>query len=181
MKIHFLKLKNWLLISLMGALGFSSCHCHKQMGKTEEPETPAAEDRGEARLMYGVPTMNYMIRGQVRDAEGNPVRDIRVNMLERGMEVKDGELQGDPERVKSWLEESASVTDKEGRFEIVNRGIPQEQVRLMVRDTDGPANGAYKDQVLDLPVQQDEVDLEGVGGWYRGSFNKEVEIKLENK
>ena len=137
MKVKYLKLKNWLLVSLMSALGLSSCHCHKQLEKTEEPVAPEVKDRGEMKLMYGVPTMNFMIRGQVKDAQGKPVKDIRVNMLERGMEVKDGELQGDPERVKAWLERSAAITDKNGRFLIENSGTPQEQVRLMVRDVDG--------------------------------------------
>lgn len=184
MKIRFLKLKNWLLVTVMGAFGLSSCHCHKEAAKSEEPEMsaqPAMRDRGEARLMYGVPTMNFQIRGQVMDADGNPVKDIRVNMLERNMELKDGELQGDPERVKEWLEQSAVTTDKEGRFEIKNSGIPQEEVRLMVRDTDGTTNGEYKDQVLELKVQREDVDMEGAGGWNQGTFKKSVEVKLEEK
>ena len=181
MKIHYLKLKNWLLVTVMGAFGLSSCHCHKEAVKSEEPETPAVKPREEIRLMYGVPTMNYMIRGQVKDVDGRPVKDIRVNMLERGMEVKDGELQGDPERVKAWLEKSAVKTDQEGRFEINNSGTPQEEVRLMVRDVDGSENGEYKDQLMGVKVQQSDVDREGAGGWNQGTFKKQVEIKLENR
>ena len=185
MKIHFLKLKSWLLVTLMGAMGLGGCHCHKKMAASEaEPEaepTPEMRDRGEARLMYGVPTMNYMIRGQVKDANGKPVKDIRVNMLERGMEVEDGELQGDPERVKMWLEESAAVTDQEGRFEIKNSGIPQERVRLMVRDVDGTENGEHKDRLVEVPVQQNDINTEGAGGWFRGTFDKKLDIKLEDK
>ena len=131
MKVKFLKLKDWLLISLMSVLGFSSCHCHKQLADPEEAPAPEVKDRGEIRLMYGVPTMNYMIRGQVHDTDGRPVKDIRVNILERGMEVKDGELQGDPERVKEWLEQSAVASDKEGQFLIKSSGTPQDQVRLL--------------------------------------------------
>lgn len=181
MKIHYLKLKNWLLVTVMGAFGLSSCHCHKEAVKDAEHEASAMKPREEIRLMYGVPTMNYMIRGQVKDADGHPVKDIRVNMLERGMEVKDGELQGDPERVKVWLEESAVKTDKEGRFEIRNKGIPQEEVRLMVRDVDGSENGEYKNQLMDIKVQQGDVNREGAGGWNQGTFDKQLEIKLERK
>lgn len=181
MKIRYLKLKNWLLVSLMGVFGLSSCHCHKEAVKDEEPEAPATKPREEIRLMYGVPTMNFQIRGQVKDADGRPVKDIRVNMLERGMEVKDGELQGDPERVKIWLDRSSVSTDKNGRFVVQESGTPQEEVRLMVRDVDGSANGEYKNQLLEIKVQQGDVDREGAGGWNQGTFKKEVDIKLENK
>lgn len=181
MKVKYLKLKNWLLVTVMGALGLSSCHCHKQLEKTEEPEAPAVKDRGEMKLMYGVPTMNFMIRGQVKDAQGKPVKDIRVNMLERGMEVKDGELQGDPERVKMWLEQSAAITDRFGRFTIETSGTPQEQVRLMVRDVDGKENGDLKDRMVEMEVSPTNIDRTNAGGWNQGTFNKDIEIKLEDK
>lgn len=192
MKIHFLKLKNWLLITLMGVMGLSSCHCHKQVAKSEtesEPvpvappakPNPSNDDRGEMKLMYGVPTMNFMIRGQVKDAAGKPVKDIRVNMLERNMEVKNGELQGDPESISRWLEGTEVRTDNNGRFEINNSGIPQEQVRLMVRDADGKENGEFKDRMVEMEVTPENVDRTNAGGWNQGTFNKQVEIKLEDK
>ena len=131
--------------------------------------------------MYGVPTMNYQIRGQVKDADGNPVKDIRVNMLERNMEVKEGQLQGDPERVKMWLEQTSVTTDRKGRFKITNSGLPQEQVRLLVRDVDGQENGNYKDQMLEVGVQANDVDKTDADGWNQGTFNKNIEIRLENK
>lgn len=181
MKVKYLKLKNWLLVTVMSAFGLSSCHCHKETAKSEEAESPVVKPREEMRLMYGVPTMNFMIRGQVKDADGSPVKDIRVNMLERGMEVKDGELQGDPERVREWLDGTAVTTDEKGRFEINSSGIPQEEVKLMVRDVDGAENGVFKTQVLEMKVQQGDVDREGAGGWNQGTFKKIVDIKLEDK
>ena len=158
MKVKFLKLKNWLLVSLMSAMGFTSCHCHKQLAEPEEDDVPAIKEREEMRLMYGVPTMNYMIRGQVKDADGKPVKDVRINMLERGMEVKDGELQGDPERVREWLDGTSVSTDKSGSFVLTNSGRPQEQVRLLVRDVDGeggftrPRFGRYRARDADVLV-----------------------------
>jgi putative lipoprotein (rSAM/lipoprotein system) len=181
MKIKYLKLKNWLLVTLMGAFGLSSCHCHKEVEKTEPKETPEVNPREEIRLMYGVPTMNFMIRGQVKDADGRPVKNIRVNMLERNMEVKDGELQGDPAKVRQWLDGTAVSTDRNGNFEINNSGIPQEEVKLMVRDVDGQENGEFKNQVFEMKVEQSDVDRTGAGGWNHGTFKKEVEIQLDNK
>ena len=181
MKVKYLKLKNWLLVTVMGALGMSACQCHKEAAKSESEKAPEVKPREEIRLMYGVPTMNFMIRGQVKDADGRPVKNIRVNMLERGMEVKDGQLQGDPDRVQQWLDGTAVATDKNGRFEIQNSGTPQEEVNLMVRDVDGQENGDLKNQVLMIKVEQGDVDRTGAGGWNQGTFKKEVEINLENK
>ena len=183
MKIRYLKLKNWLLVTVMGAFGLSACHCHKEVVKSDPEDAPIPEvkPREEILLMYGVPTMDFHIRGQVWDADGKPVKNIRVNMLERGMEVRDGELQGDPERVRKWLERSSVSTDSEGRFEIRESGTPQEEVRLMVRDVDGPENGEFKNQVYEMKVEQGDVDREGAGGWNQGTFKKKVDIKLENK
>ena len=182
MKIKFLKLKNWLLVTVMGALGLSACHCHKKAAQTEiETDTIEVRDRGEVRLMYGVPTMNYQIRGQVRDAQGRPVRGIKVNMLERNREVQGTELQGDPDRVKEYLENTAATTDKHGRFEITNSGIPQEQVRLLVRDVDGNDNGSLKDRMVEIEVTPASIDRTNAGGWNQGTFNKELNINLETK
>ena len=181
MRIKYLKLKSWLLVTVMGAFGLSSCHCHKKLADPEPEPEPAVRPREEIRLMYGVPTMNYQIRGQVKDADGNPVKDIRVNMLERNMEVKEGQLQGDPERVKMWLEQTSVTTDRKGRFKITNSGLPQEQVRLLVRDVDGQENGNYKDQMLEVGVQANDVDKTDADGWNQGTFNKNIEIRLENK
>jgi len=183
MKIKYLKLKSWLLVTVMSALGMSSCHSHKQLAapNSNPEDQPEVKEREEIRLMYGVPTMNFHIRGQVMDADGKPVKDIRVNMLERGMEVKDGELQGDPERVQQWLDRSAVTTDSLGRFEIKESGIPQEEVRLMVRDVDGAENGEYKNQLYETKVQRVDVDREGADGWNQGTFMKRVDIKLESK
>ncbi len=180
MKIKYLKLKNWFLVTVMSAMGLSSCHSNKELANPQ-PDNPPVRDQEPIRLMYGVPSMNFMIRGQVKDAGGRPVRDIRVNMLERGMEVTDGELQGEPENVKHYLENTAVRTDDEGRFTIQNSGLPQEQVRLLVRDVDGMENGQFRNQVVDMKVEADDVDRSDASGMYQGTYNKEVKIKLENK
>ncbi len=125
--------------------------------------------------------MDFQIRGQVKDAQGKPVKNIRINMLERNMEIQGAELQGDPDAVERWLESSSVITDKKGYFELKNRGIPQEQVRLLVRDVDGKKNGEFKDRMVEMEVTADDVDRTQAGGWNQGTYNKEVEIKLEEK
>lgn len=63
MEIRYLKLKNWLYITLAGLLGVNlSC--------TKNPM--ACE--------YGTPEATYRILGQVTDDEGKPIEGIQVEM-----------------------------------------------------------------------------------------------------
>ncbi len=166
----------------MGALGFASCHSNKNLSKPNNEEEPVEiKEREEMRLMYGVPTMNYQVKGQIKNANGKPVKDIRVNMLERNMDIEGTTLQGDPEAIDKWLRGTEVVTDKKGRFEISNSGLPQEQVRLLIRDVDGKANGEYRDQVVEMDVQYSDMDRTNANGWNQGTFKKEVKVKLETK
>ena len=55
MKIKYLKLKSWLLVSLGSLLGLSSCCC-----------------------MYGTPTATYHLNGTVTNSEGHPIEGIGV-------------------------------------------------------------------------------------------------------
>ena len=57
MKIKYLKLKNWLLVSLGGLLGISMTGCE---------ETPLACE-------YGCPEGYYRVRGQVTNTKGELV------------------------------------------------------------------------------------------------------------
>lgn len=185
MKVKYLKLKNWLLVTLMGALGLSGCHCHKKAVKTEqlEPEAPAVQDRGEMKLMYGVPTMYFDVRGQVKDSWGRPLKNVRVNMLERNMVTNaEGELVGDPKAVERWLDQTDERTDSKGRFELKREDLPLEKVRLLVRDVDGKENGGeFKNRIIVLPVTSEDLDKTGSNQWFQGTFNKEVKVKLERK
>jgi putative lipoprotein (rSAM/lipoprotein system) len=83
--------------------------------------------------------------------------------------------------VQRYLENTAVRTDDEGRFTIQNNGLPQQQVRLLVRDVDGKENGLFQNQVVDMEVESGDVDRSDANGWHQGTYNKEVKIKLENK
>lgn len=73
MKIRYLKLKNWLYITLAGLLGVNlSC--------TEDPM--ACE--------YGTPEATYRILGQVTDEEGMPIEGIQVEMYYGSKDTTDG-------------------------------------------------------------------------------------------
>lgn len=182
MKIKFLKLKSWLLVTVMGAFGLSSCHCHKDLADPEEGEKqPVVRDRGEAILMYGVPTMNYMIRGQVKDSKGRPVKDVRINVLEHGIEATADTIYGDPDNVRAYLENTSVKTDKKGRFEVSGTSRPWDEMQVLVRDVDGRENGEYKNQLIDVKVQPGDMDRSDAAGMYQGTFKKEININLEKK
>ncbi|MBP3763993.1 MAG: radical SAM-associated putative lipoprotein [Bacteroidales bacterium] len=181
MKVKFLKWKNWLLVTVMGALGFSSCHSAKQLPATEEEPAPMPREREEMRLMYGVPTMNFRVSGRVSDAKGRPVRNVRVNVLEHGIEATPDTVYGDPERVREYLESTSATTDREGRFEVKGSGRPVDEVKVLVRDVDGTANGSFRNQLLEVKVTADDIDRSEAEGWYHGELNKKLDIKLERR
>ena len=181
MKVRYLRVKQWFLVTLIGVLGLSSCRSHKETIVSDSMPKEPPMQRDEILLMYGTPSMDFRLRGEVKDEQGRPVQDIRVNMLEYNMEVEGTTLQGDPDRVKEWLEESAVITDEKGRFVLDRHDFPRDRVRLMVRDVDGAANGDLQDKVVDVEVRTADVDTTGANGWYRGTFNKRIYISLDRK
>ena len=54
MKIKYLKLKNWLLVSLMGMLGFTACKSSKQA--TAEPRDTERTEQSKATTAKANPT-----------------------------------------------------------------------------------------------------------------------------
>ena len=179
MKIRILKLKDWLILSLMGLMGFSSCHSTKELTAPEPETKPTPKPREEIRLMYGVPTMDFHISGRVKDSKGKPVEGVAINMLERGLNATADTIYGDQDNIQRYLKRTEVRTDSQGRFVVNTQDLPRESVRVLVRDTDGNANGEYKNQLLEVPV--DNVDRSKANGMYQGSFIKVMEIELEDR
>ena len=59
MKVRYLKLKNWIILSLMGALGITACHSTKEVANDNDEPKSQVSPRDEVILMYGVPAVNY--------------------------------------------------------------------------------------------------------------------------
>lgn len=66
MKKRSLTVSNWLLATIIGSLGFSSC------------EKPI--DDPDIRQMYGIPYAAYSIKGKVINNLQNPVLGIKVEI-----------------------------------------------------------------------------------------------------
>ena len=202
MKIKYLKLKNWLLVSVMSLFGLSACKCHKQVvsdnpkdGNIEAPDTVM-------RPMYGVPATDY--RQQVEQpvapkvVEQEPPREPQVTVY--GVPTVDYAVKGvcclpaildplinseiDPENLPEspyWdeqLKRIADTTDAQGNFEVRNTDRPWEQVRVVVRDIDGAKNGKFENQVLDVEFGEPEG---GRGNWKLGERKAEVTVKMKRK
>ncbi|MBQ7712060.1 MAG: radical SAM-associated putative lipoprotein [Bacteroidales bacterium] len=189
MKIRFLKLQNWLLVSLLSLLGFSGCRSTQEMKSNEPPADPQLADlppmeprpsqRNEIVLMYGVPTANYQIKGKVFDAKNAPVQGIQVLRLERGMNATPDSIVGDAAAVKQYTSENAVMTAADGTFVISFTDRPFDELRLLVRDVDGAANGNYRNQICTLIVKPE--NFEGGAGWNSGTATLHVNIPMEER
>lgn len=105
---------------------------------------------------YGVPVMEYVVKGKVTDANtGNPIKGIQVTS-DDGYEP--------------------ILTTETGDFECNGGGMPDEKVMLTFTDIDGEENGLYDPQEVEVSVKKVE---EGSGAWYYGVYVAEdVMVKL---
>lgn len=187
MKIQFLKVRNWLLLSLMGLFGVTACHSSKEAAQqpaagSDGSDGPSVQPRprGEIAVMYGVPTMNFVVKGKVTDEQGKPVKGIQVTLINQTIDVTPEYLQADNPYVQDYFRRVADTTDAQGRFTSAASDVPVEAQRILVRDIDGSANGQYQDQMLDVEFADAKQSRAGQG-WDRGEKVKEVDIVLNKK
>lgn len=97
-------MKEKLLMAAASLLGFAT----------------ACDTKEELRsiAMYGVPYMNYKVKGKVTDKEGNPIPGIVVS----GSEAK------------------PATSGSDGAYELTGKETSQ-RIEVSFTDTDGPANG----------------------------------------
>lgn len=188
MKIRFLKLQSWVLVSLLWLLGFGGCRSTKEFegfkgfkGFKESEGFEGFEGqvgmRSEIALMYGVPTANFHIKGRVVDADSIPIKGIQLLRLEHGMEATSGGIVGDSTAIERYTKEKAVVSSADGSFAVSFSDRPFDEVRLLVRDVDGEANGSYNNSIFSVTVKPE--DFKGGSGWDRGTVTKEVTIRME--
>ena len=186
MKIRFLKFKDWLLMSMMGLLGLTACNSAKKVA--EEPvagnepdsiENPVPRG-GEMALMYGVPTMDFVVKGRVINEQGKPVKGMQVILVNQTVDIAPDHMDEDNPFVQDYIEHSSDTTDAEGVFECHVKDVPVDVQRVIVRDIDGKKNGSYEDQMVDIVFT--EADQSGERkGWYMGRRVKDVDITVSEK
>ena len=203
MKIQFLKLKNWIILSLMGALGLGSCQHQKNVVKEEKEPVEGPKPRNEAVLlygvpprnfqennikdddrprpeekqptpvMYGVPTVNFQVKGRVVDEQGKPVKGLRVTLLSI-----DGIRNPQNEFYQGYIDRASDTTDDQGSFQCQTSDRPWERQRVAVIDIDGTKNGHYEEQVLSVEFPEPTGERQG---WNQGTSAKEITITVKRK
>ncbi len=216
MKIKYLKLKNWLLVSAMSLFGLSACNCHKEAAKAVDNDNnrersgvdnravpmygvPASNYRVEALegdskpqsdpsdpktqpeprepqvTVYGVPTVDFAVKGRVVDGKGKPVKGLQVMLV--NSEIDTDNLPDSP-YWEEQLKRISDTTDAEGNFDVRTTDRPWEQVRVMIRDIDGAKNGTYEKKVVDVEFGEPEG---GRDRFRMGEKKAEVTVKVERK
>ena len=212
MKIRFLKLKNWLLMSLMGLLGLSACQSQSSIEKTDKREKKEPKEdvlrpmygvpvtdrtrevevktdtvqvkqpkqpvkpREEQVTVYGVPTVDYEVKGRVVNSAGKPVKGIEVAIIAGDCDSKD--LIDDvmlPPNGKN-----VDTTDANGNFTLLSSDRPWQRQRLLVRDIDGKQNGSYQNELIDVEFSEPK-RTEDSNKWKVGVKAAEVTVKLKKK
>lgn len=184
MKIAYLKLKNWLLLTALGVLGLSACGA----AKTAAEEPAAADDnkvqrprpRDEIAVMYGVPTMNFTIKGKVLDEAGQPVKGAQVVLVNQTVDIEPDRMEEDNPYVMDYLRGASDTTDAAGSFQAAVRDVPVDVQRVIVRDIDGEANGSFANQMFEVKFTEGDQTRPGKG-WDRGDRVKEITVRVEKK
>ncbi|MBR5353727.1 MAG: radical SAM-associated putative lipoprotein [Bacteroidales bacterium] len=181
MKIRFLKLKDWLLMTVMGLMGLTACHSSKDVAQQPvEPEDdkPAVAPRSEAALMYGVPTMDFVLKGRVIDTKGKGVEGMQVILVNGTIDITPDDMHLDNKYVQEYIRESSDTTDAEGYFSCHMKDFPKDSQNVIIRDVDGKKNGAFVDQMVEVNFA-DGVQSGTRKGWYHGTRTKDVDITVK--
>jgi putative lipoprotein (rSAM/lipoprotein system) len=125
MKIRYLKLKSWLLVSLGSLIGL-------QIGCSKDKEP----DRGPSGA-YGCPEAAYHVVGTVVNEEGEPIEGIRV---------------GRYYRLPRYYNDT---TGPDGRYDVCILGRPGGESSLEFDDIDDYQHGRYRDTIVRVSAPRD--------------------------
>lgn len=129
-------------------------------------------------LMYGVPTVDFMVKGRVVDEKGKPIKGVQVMLLNSDV---DADNLPETEHWKARLREVSDTTDADGNFEVRTSDRPWETVRVMARDIDGKANGLYESTVVEPEFIDAEKADRPMSQWKLGEKKAEVTVKMKKK
>ena len=123
-------------------------------------------------LMYGVPSAEYKMSGTVTDEGGKAVEGIKTSVKQ--ISTYEG---------KSHASAIDSVmTDANGHYDVSVHIFPMnKEIKLLVEDVDGDANGAYQNDTLDIDYNNAQKIKDGEDVWNNGTFAIKQDIKLKKK
>ena len=142
---------NWILAGLLSLLGFSVTSC----GATDE---------------YGSPYAEYELKGKVTNMNGDPIQGIELNY---------GGIYNNV-LFSSYISEmyKSPQTQKDGSYDIKFEDSPMGIVRIIAKDIDGPENGSFETDSIDVKIE----GVEGGKSWFHGKTEVNIPaIKLKEK
>jgi len=149
MKIRWISFCRWML----GVLGISAA-----ITSCEEGPFGLGGLGGGMLAEYGMPTMDYSVKGKVVDSKsGKGVAGIEV-YHEYDIDRRD-------------------TTGVDGSFQIQGVAFPNTSLEVELHDIDPKKDGEYED--AQATVQLEQVG-KGSGSWYSGSYEaKDVVLKMD--
>ena len=148
--------------------------------KADSTVIPSDPPRDQMIAMYGVPTVNFSVKGRVVNAEGKPIPNAQVILLNSNID-DDVDHIPDSDFWREYVQKSATTTDAQGNFQIQATDRPWEKVRIWVRDIDGNDNGTFENQLFPIDFS-DAVQTQAPQGWSQGTKEKsDVTLSINTK
>lgn len=145
---------------------------------TIRPKVEAPQPREPQVTVYGVPTVDFAVKGRVVDSNGKPIKGLQVMLVNSEIDVDNL-----PDN-QYWQEEMKRIsdtTDANGDFNVRTSDRPWEKVRVMVRDIDGKKGGSFENQILDVEFGEPESGNRPMSSWKLGEKKAEVTVKMKRK
>ena len=155
MEVRLNRWYNTLLTVLLSMLGFGCSSCDDDF---------VAE--------YGTPHADYTLKGLVTDEAGTPVRNIKTSA-----KILDKTGAG------TYIGEIGTVqTDESGRYVLEYDGMARADLKIVVEDIDGEANGGdFLNDTIDVDFHKSLKVAEGDNHWYSGKYELTTDVKLKKK
>ena len=145
-------------------------------------DTMTAKSMPDARepqvTVYGVPTVDFAVKGRVVDGKGKPVKGLRVTLINSDI---DPDNMPDTPHWKAQLARVSDTTDAEGNFNVRTSDRPWEKVRMLVTDIDGKENGSFEQQLVDVAFGDPEPGNKPVSSWNLGEKKAEITVEMKEK
>jgi putative lipoprotein (rSAM/lipoprotein system) len=117
----------------------------------------------DAPEMYGTPWADYEVKGKVLDADGDPIKGIKVSLIE------------------DQYNSQSTQSLENGTFKVSLGTIPFDKLKLTAQDIDGAENGGeFEEQTIELDFSK----VEATGdkdAWYNGTKSIEKYIVMQEK
>lgn len=118
--------------------------------------------------MYGTPSADYEIKGKVLDADGDPIKGIKITMK-----------RDDNNPIPFDMAQGFSLDN--GEYKLQTKTFPLEEFILTAEDIDGAENGGeFEEKTVELDFSKIEYTGDK-GAWYKGKKSLEQDIVLEEK